>query len=253
VLASECERLNEAFNHWIVSKTPFVIVKAAITLDGKIATAQGESKWITGQRARDCAMKVRRGVDSVLVGIETVIADNPSLTARSGASKKSALKPVRRIILDSRARTPLTARVVTDAEASRTTIVVTRAAPASRVRALKQLVRVVVAPSSRPSSEHDTRNPRVDLPSLLRLLGSEGVTSLLVEGGGEVNASFLEQMFVQRVVFFYAPKILGGKAARHAVGGVGAGSLAGILHLADVRWRRLGVDLVLEARVDGAK
>src|SRR5208337_1404796 len=116
-LAAECARLNEAFNHWIVHRTPFVTVKAAMTLDGKIATARGESKWITGEKARAHGMKLRLGSDAILAGINTILVDDPSLTARMVQSPKSKVqshKPLRRIILDSMARTPLGAKVVSD-------------------------------------------------------------------------------------------------------------------------------------------
>ena len=109
VLAAECTQLNEAFNHWIVRRTPLVTVKAAMTLDGKIATASGESKWITGERARAYGMKLRQGSDAMLVGISTVLADNPSLTIRTNG--RTPVRPLRRIILDSLARTPITAKV----------------------------------------------------------------------------------------------------------------------------------------------
>src|ERR1017187_2871179 len=113
-LANECVRLNEAFNHWIVHRTPFVIVKAAMTLDGKIATASGESKWITGGKARAYGMKLRQGADAVLVGINTILADDPSLTFRTNADSKGNIKhpKPRRLVLDSMARTPLTAKGV---------------------------------------------------------------------------------------------------------------------------------------------
>jgi diaminohydroxyphosphoribosylaminopyrimidine deaminase / 5-amino-6-(5-phosphoribosylamino)uracil reductase len=111
-LSNECAKLNEAFNHWIVHRTPFVTVKAAMTLDGKIATASGESKWITGEKARAHGMKLREGSDAILVGINTILADNPSLTFRKRKSESGKRKQLRRIVLDSLARTPLTAKVV---------------------------------------------------------------------------------------------------------------------------------------------
>src|SRR5262249_36722117 len=150
VMAEECARLNEAFNHWIVRRTPFVTVKAAMTLDGKIATASGESKWITGEQARDYAMKLRQGGDGILVGINTVLADDPSLRVRNVQSRPSnrGLHSPRRIVLDARGRTPLTAKVVTDDHAAQTTIVVGRLAPRKRVAALSKRVQVMVAPLS---------------------------------------------------------------------------------------------------------
>jgi len=262
VLAGDCCELNEVFNHWIVHRTPFVTVKAAMTLDGKIATASGESKWITGERARAHAMKLRTGADAILVGVNTVLADDPSLTVRSQKSEvrsQNERRPLRRIILDSRARTPLSAKVVTDEFAGLTTIVVTPAAPARRVAALAKKVRVWVAPVAKggravlspPRRGADTapHTGRVDLRWLLRELGQENVTHLLVEGGGEVNASFLLAGLAQRVAFFYAPKILGGYEARKAVGGEGVKRLEEVLRLREVACKRLGPDLLLNARV----
>jgi diaminohydroxyphosphoribosylaminopyrimidine deaminase/5-amino-6-(5-phosphoribosylamino)uracil reductase len=238
VLAEECARLNEAFNHWIVHRLPFVTVKAAMTLDGKIATRTGESKWITGEPARALTMRLRAGVDAVVAGINTVLADDPSLTVRGRKNQRE--HRLRRIVLDANARTPLKARLVCDGESKLTNIVVSREAPQSRARALSKKVSVIVAPA---------RNGQIDLRWLLKKLGAESVTSLLVEGGGEVNASFLLAGLAQRVAFFYAPKILGGANSRKAVAGSGAKGLTGALDLTDVRWRRAGEDWVLEARV----
>jgi diaminohydroxyphosphoribosylaminopyrimidine deaminase / 5-amino-6-(5-phosphoribosylamino)uracil reductase len=244
VQADQCTRLNEAFNHWIVHRTPFVTVKAATTLDGKIATASGASKWITGEAARAHAMRLRAGADAILVGVNTVLADDPSLTVRGpraeGRSSKGSPR-LRRITLDSRARTPVTAKVVTDGAAARTTIVVTKAAPGRRVAALAKRARVWVAPADRAG--------RVNLRWLLRRLGREDVTHLLVEGGGEVNASFLLAGLAHRIAFYYAPKILGGREARKAVGGEGVRRLEEIVGLREVEWRRLGADLLLTARL----
>jgi diaminohydroxyphosphoribosylaminopyrimidine deaminase / 5-amino-6-(5-phosphoribosylamino)uracil reductase len=253
-LADECARLNEAFNHWIVHRTPFVTVKAAMTLDGKIATATGESKWITGEKARAHGMKLRQGSDAILVGINTILADDPALTARArmedGGWKMA--KPIRRIVLDSLARTPLDAKVVTDEFGPQTTIVVSKRAPHRRVAALAKRVNVLVAPLANSSSPV-TRHPSLNLRWLLKRLGAENVTSLLVEGGGEVNASFLLGGFTRRVVFFYAPKILGGRDAHKAVAGEGAKSLAAVLQLHEVEWKKVGDDLMMTALVAKAR
>ena len=244
ILADEGAKLNEAFNHWIVHRTPFVTVKAAMTLDGKIATASGKSKWITGEKARTHGMKLRQGSDGILVGINTILADNPSLTARTAQSQKQ----LRRIILDSMARTPLNAKVVSDEFAALTTIVVSKSAPKNRVAALAKKVNVIVAPTA--GSKFKIQNSKLDLCWLLEKLGAENVTSLLVEGGGEVNASFLSGGCAQRVAFFYAPKILGGRDARKAVAGEGAKSLADAIQLREMEWEKIGEDLLLTARVD---
>jgi len=272
-LADQCARLNEAFHHWIIHRTPFVTVKAAMTLDGKIATAGGESKWITGEQTRAYAMKLRQGADAVLVGVNTVLADNPSLTfrpiqspARTNRGQKFKVqcpKQLRRIILDSMARTPLTAKVVSDEFAARTTIVVSHRAPRTRVAALAERAHVLVAPAAKPSaldpsvrrSGAKTARPssRIDLRWLLKRLGSDDVISLLVEGGGEVNASFLLAGLAHRITFGYAPKILGGRDSLRAVAGEGVKRLADALRLRDIAWKRLGPDLLLTARIASAK
>jgi diaminohydroxyphosphoribosylaminopyrimidine deaminase / 5-amino-6-(5-phosphoribosylamino)uracil reductase len=257
-LAAECARLNESFNHWITHRTPFVTVKAAMTLDGKIATARGESKWITGPQARADGMSLRRGNDAILVGINAILADNPSLTVRSVQSPRSKVQgpQPRRFILDSLARTPLKSKVVNDEFAAMTTIVVSKRAPKARVAALAKKVNTLVAPLknsalrtarlSSPKSPHSA----LDLRWLLKKLGSQNVTSLLVEGGGEVNASFLLGGVAQRVVFFYAPKILGGRDARKGVSGDGIRRVADMIKLRNVEWKRLGSDLRLTGLVD---
>ncbi len=236
VLADECARLNEAFNYWIVHRTPFVTVKAAMTLDGKMATANGESKWITGEKARAFGMKLPQGNDAILVGINTILADNPSLTVRTKMAK-----PIRRIILDSKARTPLNSKVVNDQFTRLTTIMVSKSAPKNRVRKLVKKVNVLVAP---------TKKSAINLRWLLKKLGSENVTSLLVEGGGEVNASFLFGGLARHVAFFYAPKILGGRDSRKAVAGDGIKNLTDAIPLREIKWQKIGDDLLLTARVD---
>jgi diaminohydroxyphosphoribosylaminopyrimidine deaminase/5-amino-6-(5-phosphoribosylamino)uracil reductase len=246
-IAEECQALNEAFNHWIVKRTPFVTVKAGMTLDGKIATASGESKWITSEQSREVAMNLRRGSDAILVGINTILADDPSLTVR----KNTRPSRLRRIVLDSMARTPLKSKVVSDEFARLTTIVVSRRAPKKRVRALEKRVNVMVAPEIPQRHARSDAPYQLDLRWLLKKLGSENVASLLVEGGGEVNESFLGNRLAQRVAFFYAPKILGGRDSRKAVGGEGARGLSEIIELENLEWRKVGPDLFLTARVKG--
>lgn len=241
VLGAVARELNEAFNHWIVHGTPFVTVKAAMSLDGKIATTARESRWITGPAARAIGMRLRRGADAILVGVNTVRADDPNLTLRGRAPGRTE-RGLRRIILDSRARTPPDARLVTDASAALTTVVVTARAARSRVAALARRVRVVEAPALEAG--------RIDLHWLMRALGEEGVTHLLVEGGGEVQGAFLAGRLAHRVAFFYGPLVLGGRTARKAVAGIGATAPGETLSLRRLRWRRAGEDLYLTARCD---
>jgi diaminohydroxyphosphoribosylaminopyrimidine deaminase/5-amino-6-(5-phosphoribosylamino)uracil reductase len=243
VLAKPAEKLNWAFNYWVVRRMPAVTVKAAMTLDGKLADAQGRSQWITGEKARAYAMRLRVAHDAVLVGVNTVLADDPALTLRA-PQLRQRLHPWRRIILDPRARTPLTARVLQPAEHTETVVVVGPQAPKQRRQALAERAVVWEAPCEKTG---------FDLRRLLAWLGEREVTALLVEGGGETQAAFLFQGWAQRVAFFYAPKVLGGGASRRAVAGQGAGGWEDVLRLAHPRWRRLGEDWLLEAEVAGAQ
>ena len=268
-LANECVKMNEVFNHWIVHRTPFVTVKAAMTLDGKIATARGESKWITGEKARAAGMKLRHGSDAILVGINTILADDPSLTVRNGvpvsdpapgrttsngAGSKTSAPKLRRIVLDSLARTPLRAKVVSDEFAKLTTIVVGKSAPKKRVAALAKQADVLIAPTIKVErARNDAPYQQINLRWLMKRLGAENVTSLLVEGGGEVNASFLLEGLAQRVMFFYAPKIMGGRNSLKAVAGGGARNLSEIIQLREIEWRRIGADLLMTARVANSR
>ena len=245
MLADEAAEINFAFNHWITVGLPFVTVKAAMTLDGKIASADGESKWITGPEARREGMKLRHEADAILVGVNTILADDPALTLRDIGRPKAEWQglPLRRIILDPRARMPLGSRILSDQFVEQTTVVVSRDAPAKRLAKLKQRCRVITCTLAKRG---------FSLKSLLRKLGRQGCTHLLVEGGGETNAAFIEAGLAKRVAFFYAPKILGGRDSRTAVAGDGL-SLAKGLRLEKIRWRNLGRDLMLTARVADAQ
>jgi len=178
------------------------------------------------------------------VGINTILADDPSLTFRSQRSKvrDQSEKKLKRIVLDSRAKTPVTSKVVQDRFAELTTVVASKSAPANRVAALAKGVDVIQAPCRRGSK-------KLDLRWLLKKLGREGVTSLLVEGGGEVNASFLMGGLAQRIAFFYAPKVLGGRDSRKGVAGEGARSLSEVIELQEIEWRKTGPDLFMTARI----
>lgn len=241
LLAVEATDLNEAFNHWIVHGTPFVTIKAAMSLDGKIATTLGESKWITGEKSRAAGMKLRAGADAILVGVNTITQDDPSLTVRL---RDFGDKPTRRIVIDPNGRSPLDAKVFNDSHAHLTTLVVTEKAAKRRLEKFSGRAQVIVAPE---------RDGMIDLRWLLRKLGKENVTSILVEGGGETNAGFLEHGLAQRIQFFYAPMVLGGRSAPKAVGGNGVLRTRDAFHLRDPEWRRLGPDLLLTASVASTK
>jgi diaminohydroxyphosphoribosylaminopyrimidine deaminase/5-amino-6-(5-phosphoribosylamino)uracil reductase len=231
-LEAETTELNAAFNHWIVHRTPLITLKAAMSLDGKIATHTGESKWITGDKARAYAMHLRQGADAILVGVNTIIRDDPSLTIREIPRARTNL---RRIVLDSRARTPLHSQILRDDFAGLTTVVVSPRAPKQRLKALRQHVNVWA---------------ETDLKKVLAKLGAENVTHLLVEGGGQINASFFESRLAHRIAFFYAPKVIGGRDAIKAVAGKGATRWQNAIQLRNMVWKRLGADLLLTADVD---
>ncbi|HVK88297.1 MAG TPA: bifunctional diaminohydroxyphosphoribosylaminopyrimidine deaminase/5-amino-6-(5-phosphoribosylamino)uracil reductase RibD [Kofleriaceae bacterium] len=239
VLREECTRANTPFLTWARDRRPAFTLKAAVTLDGKIATVAGHSKWITGPRARADVMRLRDEHDAILVGIGTVLADAPRLTARLPGARD----PIR-IILDSQLRTPPRAHVVPgrNRRSARTIIVAGPAAPATRERALvAQRAEVWRVPAH--------RNGRLDLVALARRLGEEGIMSVLVEGGGEVHASLLEKRLADELVLYVAPKIVGGPA-KSWVGGKGLASMqAAIAFELDAHVEMLDGDLRLTGRL----
>ena len=232
VLEQEARQLNEVFLKWMTTGLPFVALKTAMTLDGKIATAAGQSQWITNEASRYETHRLRDIFDGILVGINTALADNPSLTTR--LKEYQGRNPVR-IVVDSRARLPLTAKLVTDG-AARTIVAVTEQAPAERVEALRSAgVEIIVAGSSN----------HVDMQSLMEQLGAMKISSVLVEGGGSVNFSLLQAGLVDRVYAFIAPKLVGGRDALTPVEGEGFQELDRAVELENIQLRQLGSDVLL--------
>ncbi|HUW64892.1 MAG TPA: bifunctional diaminohydroxyphosphoribosylaminopyrimidine deaminase/5-amino-6-(5-phosphoribosylamino)uracil reductase RibD [Spirochaetia bacterium] len=239
MLSREAARLNEVFVKYITCRRPFVVLKTASSLDGKIATRTGDARWITGPAARAYTHRLRDRYDAILVGVNTVLADDPALTTR--LAEGGGRDPLR-VILDSLARTPRGARVL-QGEAGRTLIAVTGRAPGEKVAELERAgAEILTVPGE---------GPQVDPAALVEELGRREVTSLLVEGGGTVAYSFLAAGLVDKVVWFLAPLLIGGTAAPPAVGGTGAESLAGACHLGEVSLTRLGEDFCLEAYPTG--
>lgn len=234
ILQQVAADLNEVFLKYITTKRPFVVLKAATSLDGKIATAGGESKWITGETARKQGHRLRDIYDAILVGVNTILSDDPSLTARLPEGR--GRDPVR-IIVDSTARTPTAARVLLQESAAYTIIATTEAAPVERRASLMAAgAEVMVVPG---------QGPRVDLVKLVDLLGERQISSVLIEGGGKVNGSALAAGIVDKIAWFIAPKIIGGDAAPGPVRGPGAPSLQDATRLYDVSVRHLGEDILL--------
>ncbi|WP_184318288.1 bifunctional diaminohydroxyphosphoribosylaminopyrimidine deaminase/5-amino-6-(5-phosphoribosylamino)uracil reductase RibD [Geobacillus subterraneus] len=232
ILKEEADELNRMFFHYIATKTPFVTIKYACSLDGKIATAAGESKWITSNAAREDVHRLRAQHDAILVGVNTVRADNPKLTVRIGEQRKNPL----RIILDTNLHTPLDAHVVTDKEAE-TWIITGDGVSREKMKAYERLgVRIVPMASA-----------RVDVGDVLRLLGEQRVTSLFVEGGSRVHDSFLRAGAVNEVVAYMAPKLIGGREAPTPIGGFGFSRLAEAMELDIRRVETVGPDIKIVA------
>jgi diaminohydroxyphosphoribosylaminopyrimidine deaminase/5-amino-6-(5-phosphoribosylamino)uracil reductase len=217
-LVEACDAANRPFFTWAREGRPAYTLKAAVTLDGKIATVAGESQWITGEAAREDAHRLRDEHDAVLVGVGTVLADDPRLTVRlPRRGRRPARDPVR-VVVDSALRTPPAARLLPGRRGPRTIVATTGAASAARERAL---VRAGAEVWRLPA----TRAGRVGLPALARRLGAEGVTSVLVEGGGEVHAALLAAGLADELVVYVAPRVVGGPAPSW-VGGHGVARLA---------------------------
>jgi len=239
IAQEEAVQLNRAYLHWATTGRPYVILKAGMTLDGKVATAKGESQWITGPRARQDAHRLRSQVDAVVVGVGTVLKDNPTLTARlSDRPLKLAPRQPLRVVLDSTLRTPPAAAVCARQDRSKTLIVTTLRASRSRRRPFERAGVEVLSLS--------TKNGRVSFPALLTLLGKRGVTSVLIEGGSTVNAAALREKLVNRIVLYLAPTLMGGQDAKAVIGGRSPDRLAQALALRHMTVRRIGEELVVE-------
>ena len=232
LLAEQAVRLNEVFFKWMATAQPFVAAKYAMSLDGKIATKTGESQWISGTRARRFAHHLRNCYDGIMVGLGTVLADNPALTCRLPRGRNPL-----RIIVDSKAGIPLNAQVLRDGLA-RTIVAVTEEAPPDRVDAIQRLpgVEVLSVPAL---------NGRVDVRRLINRLADGRLTSLLVEGGGMLHASMLAAGLIDKLYAVTAPIIIGGQAALGPVGGLGVERLADAWPVKNLTAKKLGEDILI--------
>ncbi|MEB3197366.1 MAG: bifunctional diaminohydroxyphosphoribosylaminopyrimidine deaminase/5-amino-6-(5-phosphoribosylamino)uracil reductase RibD [Candidatus Sericytochromatia bacterium] len=243
VLAREAATANERFFKYIRTKRPFVSLKTGMSLDGKIATASGESQWITNETSRGYVQILRGTYDAIMVGVNTVVQDNPRLTCRLPGGRQPL-----RIIIDSMARTPLNANVFdkpagTAALRSHTLVCVGSKAPEERLRALREVgAEILVCPDAGFASD-----THVDLVRLMALLGKREITSILLEGGGTLNAAALEAGIVDKVYVFVAPKLIGGVGAPTMVEGSGVTLLEEAIHLHRMTSTPMGGDMLLEA------
>jgi len=227
VLEKEAKRLNEDFNKYITTRTPFITVKTAMTLDGKTATFTGSSKWITGEKARAYVHQLRHEQDAIMVGIGTVLRDNPSLTTRT---ELRGIHPIR-VVIDTHLRTPLDANIVIDQQAP-TWIFTGRQAPKEKIRALNNLGVEVITTSS------DT----ILLKEVIRYLGEKQITSVLVEGGATLIGSLFDEQLIDKYMGFIAPKLIGGFKAPTGIGGTGKEKMSEAVSLSDITVQTFGDD-----------
>ena len=262
LLEEECRKVNEVFFHYITTGLPLVVLKYAMTLDGKTACFTGASRWVTGEAARRHVHETRNRLTAIMAGVGTVLTDDPLLTCRLGEAQKGR-DPVR-IICDSSLRTPLTAKVVTTARETPTILATCcrdkeKQAPyiAAGCRILEcGDARAQDPPGTAPAGSQgspgtDPDGPRVDLRDLTAQLGAAGIDSILLEGGSTLAWSALESGIVQKVQAYIAPKIFGGASSKTPVGGTGFPAPAEAIRLRNITVTQLGQDLLLEGDTEG--
>lgn len=235
VLQEECDRLNEVFFHFIRTGRPFVVMKYAMSMDGKIAAYTGASRWITGEAAREHVQRQRHRYTAIMAGVGTVLADDPLLTCRMPGGRN----PVR-VICDTHLRTPLTSRIVATAREVPTILAVSRGDGGKESACREAGCRILHV---------EEREGHVDLDQLMELLGKEQIDSVLLEGGGTLNWAALESGIVQKVQAYIAPKLLGGAAAKTPVEGAGVPSPADAFLLKNSVSMLLGEDILIESEV----
>jgi len=237
LLRGEAVQLNRAFLKYNKTGLPFVTIKSAATLDGRIATVAGDSKWITSAETRKHARLLRREHEALMIGVGTALADDPQLTA----FRVKGRPPLLRVVLDSRARLPTTSALARGARQHPLLVFCTALAPAA---ALRQLSSVGASVEVLPHYKG-----RIDIGRALEALGRRGITRLLVEGGGEVHASLLQDGLADRLVLYLAPRLMGGRDSRPLIGGAGPRLLVESYGLRQVRSCRVGSDWLIDADI----
>lgn len=236
VLEEECRKINEVFMKYIKTSRPFVLMKYAMSLDGKISTATGKSKWISCEKSRRDVHKLRNNLSAIMVGINTVIKDNPMLNCRIEGGND----PIR-IIVDSNLRIPLDSKIVNTSNNISTIVATTHKADKDKIKLLEERnVEVIVAKE---------KDGRVDITSLIDKLGEKKIDSILLEGGSEINFSCLQEGIVDKVRIYIAPKILGGNNAKGAVGGRGVSEMIESFNIENIDISTIGSDIVVEGYV----
>lgn len=238
ILAKEVKQQNEAYFHYVSTKKPFVTLKAAVSLDGKIATEYGESKWITSSSSRNLAHKLRTENDAIMVGIGTVLADDPLLIPRNVKAKN--FKPPSRIIIDPKLKIPMDSKIIKTAKAYPTIIVCGRLSNTAKQQRLEKMsVKIINMPE---------KKGRFSMEELMDDLGNRCIASLLIEGGSNLNSAAWNARIVNKLVFFTAPKIFGGQKLP-VIGGKGVDTLEEANSLKITKVEHLGHDILIEAYV----
>ena len=238
VLEEEGKKLNEIFLKYITTKLPFCIMKTAMTLDGKIASCTGDSKWITGALSRKYVHELRHKVSGIMVGIGTVLSDDPMLTTR--LNNEIGMDPIR-IIIDSSAKIPLEAKVLNLNSKARTIIASTERADVKKIKALEEKgAEVIITP---------IKDNGVDLNFLMKILGEEKIDSILLEGGSKINYTALKEGIVDKVNAFISPKIIGGNKAKTPVGGEGIEYMRNAIPLNNIEIHRFENDIMIEGYI----
>jgi len=234
VLDEECRELNLGFNKWISMKMPYCIIKSGLSLDGKIATSKGESQWITNSLSLKYGYRLRSESDAVMVGIETVLKDNPSLSLH-GQKGNEPFK----IIVDSRGRLPVSSKLVRNF-AKNTILAVTTISSSKEKYLTGKGIKII---------KTSAQKNRVNLISLFKNLAALGITSILVEGGGELAASVIQNRLADRLYYFFAPVLIGGKKAKQAFAGEGYGYLKHVPRLQNLKIKRLDSDILISGDI----
>jgi diaminohydroxyphosphoribosylaminopyrimidine deaminase/5-amino-6-(5-phosphoribosylamino)uracil reductase len=238
----KAREINEGYIKYTTTGLPFVIAKFAMSLDGKIATQSGDSRWISGEESRNFVHNLRHIVDAVMVGANTVVVDDPQLSARGcrGKGGKTKLQPLR-VIVDGNGRTPLSARLFK--EPGETLVVVAKPFDLKKAEGFKRAGAEVLALEAEEGA--------VDLAELLSLLGKRQVTSILVEGGSMLFGELFDRGLVDKVLAFVSPIVVGGNGAVGAVGGSGASTIAEALRLRRVKIKEFGDDILVSGYLGG--
>ena len=231
LLEAECRRLNEAFRKYISRRIPFVILKLAASLDGRIATSTGESRWVTGSGARQYVHHLRDQVDAVIVGAGTVLADDPRLTCRVPGGNDPL-----RVVLDGRLRISLKAHLLHQREPEKTIVVTGSGAPLKKIAAIQACGATVW--------KFPLREGRISFAPLLRKLGKMGLLSVMIEGGATTAGWALKEDVVDKVLFFFAPKIIGGEGIP-MIGPLGIKKMSHARKIKDIEVKRLGKDFLV--------